>query len=45
MGNAIHRMNFSFSDSDWSNILSVTNADISGEGNIVLEAVRNASGR
>lgn len=43
MGNAIHRMNIHFTDSDWSNVLSVVNTDISGEGTVVIEAVRNGT--
>ena len=43
MGNAIHRMNIHFTDSDWRNVLSVVNTDISGEGTVVIEAVRNGT--
>ena len=41
MGNAIHRMNIHFTDSDWRNILSVNHNDISGEGTVIIEALGN----
>ena len=45
MGNAIHRMNIHFTDSDWTNAMSVITNDISGEGSVVIEAVRNGTNR
>ena len=47
MGNAIHRMNISFTDSDWSNSLSVVNTEIdsemAGSGTLIVHAMENGT--